>query len=127
MKEHIDWVQKQFSHPFKKITGLALREDWPEKREKALSKIRKIIHEGNKEGKVIIISNRLYGTGPYKHFLKGLNYEMNSKGLAPHPNLTKWLEKGIELAIKNKFLYKKIADVSHLAPIPPSEVTLVSD
>ena len=52
---------------------------------------------------------------------------MNSKGLAPHPNLTKWLEKGIELAIKNKFLYKKIADVSHLAPIPPSEVTLVSD
>ena len=127
MKKHIDWVQKQFSHPFKKITGLALREDWPEKRENALSKIKKIIHEGNKEGKVIIISNRLYGTGPYKHFLKGLNYEMNSKGLAPHPNLTKWLEKGIELAIKNKFLYKNIADVSNWAPIPPSEVTLVSD
>jgi protoheme ferro-lyase len=127
MKKHIDWVQKQFSHPFKKITGLALREDWPEKRENALSKIKKIIHEGNKEGKVIIISNRLYGAGPYKHFLKGLNYEMNSKGLAPHPNLTKWLEKGIELAIKNKFLYKNIADVSHWAPIPPSKVTLVSD
>jgi protoheme ferro-lyase len=127
MKKHIDWVQKQFSHPFKKITDLALREDWPEKRENALSKIKKIIHEGNKGGKVIIISNRLYGSGPYKHFLKGLNYEMNSKGLAPHPNLTRWLEKGIDLAIKNKFLNKNIADISHLAPIPPSEVTLVSD
>jgi sirohydrochlorin ferrochelatase len=127
MKKHIDWVQKQFSHPFKKITGLALREDWPEKRENALSKIKNIINEGNKEGKVIIISNRLYGTGPYKHFLKGLNYEMNSKGLAPHPNLTKWLEKGIQLAIKNNFLIKNIVDVSNLAPIPPSKVTLVSD
>jgi protoheme ferro-lyase len=113
MKKHINWVQKQFSHPFKKITGLALREDWPEKRENALSKIKKIIHEGNKGGKVIIISNRLYGAGPYNHFLKGLNYEMNSKGLAPHPNLTKWLEKGIELVIKNKFLSKNIEDVSH--------------
>jgi sirohydrochlorin ferrochelatase len=127
MKKHIDWVQKQFSHPFKKITGLALREDWPEKREKALRKIKKIIHEGNKGGKVIIISNRLYGSGPYKHFLKGLNFEMNSKGLAPHPNLTHWLEKGVELAIKNKFLYKNIADVSQWTPTLPSKVTLVSD
>ena len=25
---------------------------------------------------------------------------MNSKGLAPHTNLTRWLEKGVELAMK---------------------------
>ena len=106
---------------------MALREDWPEKRKNALIKIKKIIHEGNKVGKVIIISNRLYGSGPYKHFLKGLNFEMNSKGLAPHPNLTHWLEKGVELAIKNNFSSTIKADVSHLAPIPPSKVTLVSD
>ena len=82
---------------------MSLREDWPEKREKALNEIVNFIEEGNKRGKVIVISNRLYGSGPYKHFLKGLNFEMNSKGLAPHPNLTRWLEKGIESVIKNNF------------------------
>ena len=127
MKAHIDWVQKQFSRPFKNIIGMALREDWPEKRENALNEIKKIIKEGNKEGKVIVISNRLYGSGPYKHFLKGLNFEMNSKGLAPHPNLTKWLAKGIDLAITNKFINKNQTDVSQWNPNFPGKVTLVSD
>ena len=103
MKNHIDWIQKQFNPPFKNIKGMALREDWPDKREKALKEIKNIIEEGNKRGRVIVISNRLYGSGPYKHFLKGLNFEMNSKGLAPHPNLTRWLEKGIASVIKNNF------------------------
>ena len=103
MKDHIDWIQKQFNPTFKNIKGVSLREDWPEKREKALSEIVNMIEEGNKRGKVIVISNRLYGSGPYKHFLKGLNFEMNSKGLAPHPNLTRWLEKGIKSVIKNNF------------------------
>ena len=103
MKDHIDWIQKQFNPTFKNIKGMSLREDWPGKREKALNKIVNFIEEGNKRGKVIVISNRLYGSGPYKHFLKGLNFEMNSKGLAPHPNLTRWLEKGIQSVIKNNF------------------------
>ena len=127
MKKHIDWLQKQFSQPFKKIIGLALREDWPEKREIALSEIKKIIKEGNKGGKVIVISNRLYGSGPYQHYLKGLNFKMNSKGLAPHPNLTNWLEKGIELAIRNKFITKDKTDVSKWNTSPPDKVTLASD
>jgi hypothetical protein len=127
MENHIDWVQKQFSHPFKKIVGMALREDWPEKRENALNEIKRIIKEGNKVGKVIVISNRLYGSGPYKHFLKGLDFEMNSKGLAPHPNLTDWLAKGIDLAITNKFLNKDQKDVSQWNQNSPARVTLASD
>ena len=127
MKNHIDWVQKQSSKPFKKIVGMALREDWPDKREKALNEIKNIIKEGSKGGKVIVISNRLYGSGPYKHFLKGLNFEMNSKGLAPHPNLTRWLEKGIELAIRDKFVTKDKTDVSQWNPSFPAKVTLASD
>ena len=127
MKKHIDWLQKQFSQPFKKIIGLALREDWPEKRENALSEIKKIIKEGNKGGKVIVISNRLYGSGPYQHYLKGLNFKMNSKGLAPHPNLTNWLEKGIDLAIRNNFITKDKTDVSQWNPSPPDKVNLASD
>ena len=127
MQNHIDWLQKQFKPPFAKITDMVLREDWPEKRENALKEIRKIIGKGNETGKVIIISNRLYGSGPYKHFLKGLNFDMNSKGLAPHPNLTTWLEKGIELVIQNKFLSQNKTNVSKLPLDPPPKVTLLSD
>jgi len=127
MKNHIDWIQKQFKPPFKKITDMVLREDWPEKREEALNEIKKIIREGNETGKVIIISNRLYGSGPYKHFLKGLKFDMNSKGLAPHPNLTNWLEKGIDLVIKNKILSQNKTNVSKLPLDPPAKVTLLSD
>ena len=100
MKSHISWIQKQFDPPFKKIIGMTLREDWPNKRAKALIEIKKVIKAGNSSGKVIVISNRLYGSGPYKHFLEGLEFEMNSKGLAPHTNLTRWLEKGVEVAMK---------------------------
>ena len=104
MDSHISWIQKQSNPPFKKIIGMTLREDWPDKRAKAVKKIKKVVKEGNSSGKVIIISNRLYGSGPYNHFLKGLEFEMNSKGLAPHPNLTKWLEKGIEIAVNKESL-----------------------
>ena len=104
MDSHISWIQKQSNPPFKKIIGMTLREDWPDKRAKAVKEIKKVVKEGNSSGKVIIISNRLYGSGPYNHFLKGLEFEMNSKGLAPHPNLTKWLEKGIEIAVNKESL-----------------------
>ena len=104
MDSHISWIQKQSNPPFKKIIGMTLREDWPDKRAKAVKKIKKVVKEGNSSGKVIIISNRLYGSGPYNHFLKGLEFEMNSKGLAPHPNLTKWIENGIEIAVNKESL-----------------------
>ena len=104
MDSHISWIQKQSNPPFKKIIGMTLREDWPDKRAKALKEIKKVVKEGNSSGKVIIISNRLHGSGPYNHFLKGLEFEMNSKGLAPHPNLTKWIEKGIEIAVNKESL-----------------------
>lgn len=103
MKTNIDWIKKQVSSPFKKITGMTLREDWPEKRTTALDEIRKVIEEGNESGKVLIISNRLYGSGPYKHFLRKLKFDMNGKGFAPHPNLTRWLEKGIKASIEKGF------------------------
>ena len=52
---------------------------------------------------------------------------MNSKGLAPHPNLTNWLEKEIELAVRN-FLSLKIKQTfRNGAQVPPDKVTLASD
>ena len=52
---------------------------------------------------------------------------MNSKGLAPHPNLTNCLEKGIELAIRNNFITKDKTDVSQWNQSLPAKVTLASD
>ena len=128
MNNYIESIQNFFNPPFKKIINKSLREDWPEKRKKAVNEIKDIIEVANKEGgKVIIISNRLYGSGPYKYFLKGLNFKLNSKGLAPHPNLTKWLSKGIELVIKNEFVNQNKTDVTHLIPTPPPKASLVSN
>lgn len=96
MESNIEWIKKQLKDPFKKIMAMTLREDWPEKKKKALTEIRKAIEDGSKNGRVLVISNRLHGSGPYEHALKGMNFTMNKKGFAPNKNMTLWLEKGIE-------------------------------
>jgi len=79
---------------FKTIRAATVREDWPEKRKQAVEDVRKMIEDGGKNGRVIVIANRLYGSGPYKKMLKGLDFELNEKGLV-HPVITRWLEEGI--------------------------------
>lgn len=103
MKKHADYIQNNSKIPFKDIRGLTVREDWPDKRKQALKSIRTLIQEGSKTGRTLIISNRLYGSGRYDEFFEGLTYEMSRKGLAPHPNLTRWLEQGIENSVQNGF------------------------
>ncbi len=78
----------------KSITALTVREDWPKEREKAVSAARAAIEEAGKHGRVLVIANRLYGSGPYKKMLHGLTYEINEKGLVD-PVLTRWLEDGL--------------------------------
>lgn len=79
----------------KAIKALTVREDWPKEREKAVADVRATIDEAGKQGRVLIIANRLYGSGPYKKMLKGLNFELNEKGLVD-PVLTRWLEEGLK-------------------------------
>ncbi len=51
-----------------------------------LVKIRKEIKKGNRNGgRVLIISNRLYGSGPYQRLLEGAEFKMNGQGLVPIP------------------------------------------
>lgn len=78
----------------KAITALTVREDWPKEREQAVAAARVAVEEGGRQGRVLVIANRLYGSGPYRTMLKGLTYEMNDKGLAD-PVLTRWLEDGL--------------------------------
>jgi len=78
----------------KAIKAATVREDWPELREKAVADVRQMIEEGAKNGRVLVIADRLYGSGPYKKLLRGLDYVLNEKGLV-HPAITRWLESGI--------------------------------
>lgn len=78
----------------KMIKALTVREDWPKEREKAVAGVRATIEEASKHGRVLVIANRLYGSGPYKKMLQGLTYEINEKGLVD-PILTRWLEDGM--------------------------------
>jgi hypothetical protein len=59
--------------------------------------VRKLIAQANQAGnRVLVIANRLSGAGPYGKLLQGLSFELNGKGIAPHPNLTRWMEGAIE-------------------------------
>ena len=86
---------------FRSIKVAALREDWPDKMEASLQEIKKIIENGNHHGRVIIIPDRLAGSGPYQRVLKDMSYDLSPNGIAPHPFVTHWLEREIQKAINN--------------------------
>lgn len=79
----------------KDIKAATVREDWPELREKAVKEVRELIQKGNKTGRVLVISNRLYGPGPYPKMLAGLDFEFNGKGFLS-PVIANWLDQSIQ-------------------------------
>ena len=103
LQKHAKYIKDNTQVPFKEIHGLTVREDWPEKHKKAVDEIRSIIQKASNNGKALIISNRLYGSGRYDEFFEGLDYDMNRKGLALHANMTHWLEEGIRKTLQNEF------------------------
>jgi hypothetical protein len=96
MEANISRLKKEpHCSKLRSIRAATVREDWPELREKAVAEIRHTIQEEAKEGRVLVIADRLYGSGPYKKLLAGLDYVLNDKGLA-HPDLSRWLEVEVE-------------------------------
>lgn len=84
---------------FKAFKAATWREDWPEKREPWVKKIRAMVTEAGKQGgTAIVIPARTTGTGPEKHFLDGLKFELG-EGFAPHPLFTQWVEEQIQQGI----------------------------
>lgn len=81
----------------KSIQAATVGEDWPELREKAAGEVRALIDEESQHGRLLVIADRLYDSGPYKKLLAGLDYVLNAKGLA-YPSLGRWLEEEIENA-----------------------------
>ncbi len=95
----------------KSIKAMTVREDWPELRKKAVKKVRELIEESNKTGRVLVISNRLYGPGPYPKMLAGLDFELNGKGFLS-PAIAHWLEQSIQQVTERLKGPKRVAEQS---------------
>lgn len=92
VERNIAEIEAALTEPFREIRAMNLREDWPDKRAEAVSAIRDFIADAGRDGRAIVVSNRLYGSGSYAEYLEGLDYVMNGQGLIPHANLTRWVE-----------------------------------
>lgn len=79
--------------PFRMVRVETLREDWKDKRKAAEERIRDFVETGNREGgRVLVLPFRVFGLGPYRKVLDGLNYMADTQGLLPHPIVTEWLK-----------------------------------
>ncbi|MFQ5631438.1 MAG: hypothetical protein ACE5I1_21925 [bacterium] len=77
---------------FNAVRVETLREDWPEKRKQAEARIKEFVQKGhNNIGRTIVVPARVFGFGPYKKVLDGLDYVADGKGLLPHRLVTEWL------------------------------------
>lgn len=92
-------IETMLKTPFRDIRAMSLREDWPDKRAEAVREIRAAIEAANEDGRAIVVSNRLYGSGSYADYLEGVDYAMNGQGLIPHANFTRWVETTLEEGI----------------------------
>ena len=118
MRANIDRLRKDpHCAQLKGIHAATVREDWPDKRESAVADVRRLIQEGGRDGHVLVIADRLYGSGPYKKFFQGLDYRLNESGLN-HPLLTEWLADGLSRLAQT--LTRSLGDESEPASPPHS-------
>lgn len=97
LEKRAEFIRKKAPAKFKAIKVATVREDWPEKSARAVVEVRKMIKEGSREnGRVLVVSNRIAGAGPYRKLLSGLDYTLNDQGIASHPHFTRWIEEQIE-------------------------------
>ncbi len=79
---------------FRTVQAGALREDWKEKRAEAEKQIREFVEHGNQDtGRVLVVPFRVFGFGPYRDVLKGLQYVADGRGFLPHPKVTEWIKR----------------------------------
>lgn len=84
---------------FRAIKSATWREDWPDKREPSIVKVRQFVQDaGLNGGRAIVIPARTTAQGPEKRLLEGLTFEHGS-GFAPHPKFVAWFEAQIKEGI----------------------------
>ncbi len=77
--------------PFRAVRVETLREDWKEKRAAAERRIRDFVTGKGRDGKVIVVPFRVFGFGPYRQVLEGLDYVSDGRGILPSPRVTDWI------------------------------------
>lgn len=78
--------------PYRTVDVETLREDWPEERVRAERRIRaRVLRASENGGRAVIVPVRLFGFGPYREVLDGLEYVTNEVGLLPHPLVVDWV------------------------------------
>lgn len=103
-----DEMKKNGGKQFRNILYDTWREDWADKREEAVDRIRKMIVEASKDGgTAIVVPERTAGQGHGEKFFKGLSYRYGT-GFSPHPNFMKWVEQQIEQGKAE--LYSKVRE-----------------
>ena len=80
---------------FRAIQVATWREDWPDKREEWVEKVRDYVTEAQADGgRALVIPARTNAQGPEDEFLEGLDYTLG-QGFAPHPLFADWVESNI--------------------------------
>lgn len=86
---------------FHRIEWATWREDWPDKRDDGIEKVRRLIHETEADGgRTLLIPARTISQGPARELLPDEDFALG-EGFAPHPQFTEWLReqthKGLDL------------------------------
>ncbi|MCA1749698.1 MAG: hypothetical protein LC634_09300, partial [Sphingomonadales bacterium] len=80
--------------PFRAVQVETLREDWPEERAAAETRIRGFVEAAAREdGRALVIPYRLSGFGPYAEVLEGLTYVSDGRGLLPSDEVANWVRR----------------------------------
>lgn len=85
---------------FRDIRVATWREDWPDKREPWVARVRGWVEQAGKDGDVIVIPARTNSIGPEATLLSGLKFRLGS-GFAPHPLFARWVEEQVKQALAN--------------------------
>ncbi|MFA9461683.1 cobalamin biosynthesis protein CbiX [Thiohalorhabdus methylotrophus] len=85
---------------FRHIRVATWREDWSEKRQAAVGRVRELVRQAAADGgRAIVVPARTTGTGHAEEFLKGLELELG-KGFVPHPLFEDWLREQVAAGLE---------------------------
>ena len=97
---------------FRAIEVATWREDWPDKRDEWVERVRAMVETAQAGGgRALVVPARTNSGGPEDEFLEGLEYAL-ADGFAPHPLFTRWVDAQIRdgMAILTD---REIAAVAH--------------
>jgi len=107
-----DEMRKNGGSAFRDIRFDTWREDWADKREEAVERIRDMIEEAGRDGgTAIVVPGRTTGQGHGEKYFEGLSYRY-ATGFSPHPNFIKWVEQQIEQGKQN--LISEVSDAAQM-------------